>query len=78
MIDPETGWINIAQVPGNHFSSARVYQQINQHWLTRYPRVVIYIYDNASEVTKIIENSWSHLISNKNLQGFKTHKLTTL
>ena len=65
MIDPATGWFEIAEVPafdiedvkrGNHElidkTSARISQVFNQIWLSRYPRPRKVVFDNGSEFKK--------------------------
>ena len=49
MIDPATGWIEIAAIPEDDFSSVCIAQLMNQYWLTRYPRPVKYICDDGNE-----------------------------
>ena len=49
MIDPTTGWFEIAQVPSNDLGSARISQLFNNTWLARYPRPTKVVYDNGSE-----------------------------
>ena len=49
IIDPATGWIEIAKIPEDDFSSLKTAQLMNQCWLTRYPRPVRYICDKGSE-----------------------------
>ena len=48
-IDPVTGWFEIAEVPVNDKSSARVSQLFNYTWLCRYPRPKRVRFDNGSE-----------------------------
>ena len=65
MIDPATGWFEIAEVPsfdiedirrGNTQSidktSARISQVFNHIWLSRYPRPRKVVFDNGSEFKK--------------------------
>ena len=49
MIDPTTGWFEIAEVPTNDVSSARISQIFNKTWLSRYPRPRKVVYDHGSE-----------------------------
>ena len=62
MVDPATGWFDIAEVPyysiddvkenNNDYidkSSARISQIFEQTWLSRYPRPKRIIFDNGSE-----------------------------
>ena len=49
MIDPATGWIEIAQIPEKDFNTARVSQLFNQYLLARYSRPVKFICDNGNE-----------------------------
>ena len=49
MIDPATGWFEIAHIPQGDFNLARVSQRFNSHWLSRYPRPEKIIFDNGSE-----------------------------
>ena len=49
MIDPATGWIKIAKIPEDNFSSLKTAQLMNQYWLTRYPRPARYICDRGNE-----------------------------
>ena len=49
MIDPVTGWIEIAKIPEDDFSSLKTSQLMNKSWLTRYPRSVQYICDCGNE-----------------------------
>lgn len=65
MIDPATGWFEIAEVPSFNIddvrkgntqyidkTSARISQVFNQVWLSRYPRPRRVILDNGSEFKK--------------------------
>ena len=49
MIDPATGWFEIAEVPSNDVVSARISQIFNNTWLSRYPQPAIVVYDHGSE-----------------------------
>ena len=62
MVDPATGWFEIAEVPYYNVddvvnnkdsyinkSSARISQLFNQVWLSRYPRPNEVMFDNSSE-----------------------------
>ena len=57
MIDPATGWFEIAHIPDVIVEdkpvidkgSARISQLFNSHWLSRYPRPTRVVYDNGSE-----------------------------
>ena len=49
MIDPTTGWFEIAEVPSNDVGSARISQIFNNTWLSRYPRPMKVVYDHGSE-----------------------------
>ena len=62
MVNPTTGWFEIAQVPYYNIdnitsttdkyidkSSARISQLFNQFWLSRYPRPNEVVFDNGSE-----------------------------
>jgi hypothetical protein len=48
-IDPATGWFEIAEVPLDDQTSARVSQLFDNVWLSRYPRPRKVLYDNGSE-----------------------------
>ncbi len=50
MIDPETGWFEIAECKNN--SSAMTSKLLNNYWLSRYPRPNKIIYDNGPEFKK--------------------------
>jgi hypothetical protein len=65
MIDPATGWFEIAEVPSFNIedvkkgntqlidkTSARISQVFNQVWLSRYPRPRRVVLDNGSEFKK--------------------------
>ena len=51
-IDPATGWFEIAEVPLDDQTSARVSQLFDNVWLSRYPRPRKVLYDNGSEFKK--------------------------
>ena len=46
MINPATGWIEIAHVLEKDFNTARISQLFNQYWLLRYPHPVKCACDN--------------------------------
>ena len=49
MLDPTTGWFEIAKVPSHDIGSARISQIFNKTWLSRYPRPAKVVYDHGSE-----------------------------
>ena len=49
MIDPTTGWFEIAEVLSTDVGSARISQIFNNIWLSRYPRPTKVVYDHGSE-----------------------------
>ena len=51
-IDPATGWFEIAEVPYEDQSSARISKLFDQVWLCRYPRPNRVRFDNGSEFKK--------------------------
>jgi len=56
IIDPATGWIEIAHIPEDDFNSARVSQLMNQYWITRYPRPVKCVCDNGNEFKTVFKD----------------------
>ena len=52
MIDPTTGWFEIAEVPYEDIGSARLSLIFNKTWLARYPRPKKVVYDNATNLKK--------------------------
>ena len=52
MIDPTTGWFEIAEVPYEDLGSARLSLIFNKTWLARYPRPTKIVYDNATNLKK--------------------------
>lgn len=51
-VDPATGWFEIAEVPLQDKTSARISNLFNDTWLARYPRPREVIFDNGSEFKK--------------------------
>ena len=76
MIDPATGWIEIAKIPEDDFSSLKTAQLMNQSWLTRYPRPVQYICDDGNEFKGDFKELIKTFQVKKKLQRLKNHKLT--
>ena len=70
MIDPATGWIEIAHVPENDFNAARISQLFNQYWLSRYPRPVKCVCDNGNE----FKFQFKHLVKGFGIK----YRLTTV
>ena len=51
-IDPATEWFEIAEVPLDDQSSARISKLFEKVWLSRYPQPTKALYDNGSEFRK--------------------------
>ena len=50
MIDPNTSWFEIVQVPLDNKFSAWVSQLFNQSWLSHYSKPINCIFDNGGEL----------------------------
>ena len=76
MIDPATGWFEIAHIPQGNFNLARVSQRFNSHWLSRYPRPEKIIFDNGSEFKLHFAELVKGFQVTPKPTTVKTHKLT--